>query len=131
MVCIGIVLCCLHACVVSMCVCVCVWEVVRDDERACVGAHVCVCACVFVCLCVCVSGSWLYVWVCSFICVNACSCVHVGLLFCAREFRSFNRCAQKPFCVVAVLLLFGDWQLTVLSEFFLMVFERIPELFSQ
>ena len=33
--------------------------------------------------------------------------------------------------VVAVLLLFGDWQLTVLSKFFLMVFERIPELFSQ
>lgn len=33
--------------------------------------------------------------------------------------------------VVAVLLLFGDWQLNVLSEFFLMVFERIPELFSQ
>jgi flagellar biosynthetic protein FliQ len=33
--------------------------------------------------------------------------------------------------VVAVLLLLGDWQLLVLSEFFLMVFERIPELFSQ
>jgi flagellar biosynthesis protein FliQ len=33
--------------------------------------------------------------------------------------------------VVAVLMFFGDWQLLVLSEFFLMIFERIPELFSQ
>ena len=37
----------------------------------------------------------------------------------------------KLMAVVAVLLLFGDWQLTVLTEFFLMIFERIPELFSQ
>jgi len=37
----------------------------------------------------------------------------------------------KLMAVVAVLLIFGDWQLTVLTEFFLMIFERIPELFSQ
>ena len=37
----------------------------------------------------------------------------------------------KLMAVVAVLLFFGDWQLLVLSEFFLMIFERIPELFSQ
>ena len=37
----------------------------------------------------------------------------------------------KLMAVVAVLLLFGDWQLSVLTEFFLMIFERITELFSQ
>ncbi len=37
----------------------------------------------------------------------------------------------KLMAVVAVLLFFGDWQLSVLTEFFLMIFERIPELFSQ
>ena len=37
----------------------------------------------------------------------------------------------KLMAVVAVLLFFGDWQLLVLTEFFLMIFERIPELFSQ
>ena len=37
----------------------------------------------------------------------------------------------KLMAVVAVLMLFGDWQLLILTEFFLMIFERIPELFSQ
>lgn len=37
----------------------------------------------------------------------------------------------KLMAIVAVLMFFGDWQLLVLSEFFLMIFERIPELFSQ
>ena len=67
-----------------MCVCVCVC--VSACGRVCVmtGGHawvptfVCVCACKFVCLCVCVSGSWLYVWACSFVCVDVGSCVHVG-----------------------------------------------------
>ncbi|MAS60066.1 MAG: flagellar biosynthetic protein FliQ [Gammaproteobacteria bacterium] len=37
----------------------------------------------------------------------------------------------KLIAVVAILMLFGDWQLLILTEFFLMIFERIPELFSQ
>jgi len=37
----------------------------------------------------------------------------------------------KLMAVVAVLLFVGDWQLSILTEFFLMIFERIPDLFAQ
>lgn len=37
----------------------------------------------------------------------------------------------KLIAVVAVLLFVGDWQLSILTEFFLMIFERIPDLFAQ
>ena len=37
----------------------------------------------------------------------------------------------KLMAVVAVILFVGDWQLSILTEFFLMIFERIPDLFAQ
>ena len=56
----------------------------------------------------------------------------VGILQAATSIQEMTLSfIPKLMAVVAVLLFFGDWQLLVLSEFFLMIFERIPELFSQ
>ncbi len=56
----------------------------------------------------------------------------IGVLQAATSIQEMTlRFIPKLMAVVAVLLFFGDWQLLVLTEFFLMIFERIPELFSQ
>ena len=56
----------------------------------------------------------------------------VGLIQAATSIQEMTLSfIPKLMAVVAVLMIFGDWQLLVLTEFFLMIFERIPELFSQ
>ena len=37
----------------------------------------------------------------------------------------------KLAALVAALLIFGDWQLTVLSEMFIKIFDMIPQIFKQ
>ena len=37
----------------------------------------------------------------------------------------------KLMALVATLLIFGDWQLTVLSEFFVTIFDLIPKVFNR
>ena len=37
----------------------------------------------------------------------------------------------KLAALVAALLIFGDWQLTVLSEMFITIFDMIPQIFTR
>lgn len=37
----------------------------------------------------------------------------------------------KLAALVAALLIFGDWQLTILSEMFITIFDMIPQIFSR
>ena len=37
----------------------------------------------------------------------------------------------KLAALVAALLIFGDWQLTILSEMFITIFDMIPKIFSR
>src|SRR4029434_4799285 len=73
-----------------MCVCVCLWHLVKCVVRLWCGVVsgvgcvcgvcrvivLCVCVCVLVCVCVCVS-----VWLCG-VCVFVCVCVCVSLCVC-------------------------------------------------
>ena len=76
---------------------------------------------------------WTVIYVAGPILVTALALgLLIGVLQAATSIQEMTLSfIPKLMAVVAVLLLFGDWQLTVLTEFFLMIFERIPELFSQ
>ena len=37
----------------------------------------------------------------------------------------------KLAALVAALLIFGDWQLTILSEMFISIFDMIPQIFTR
>jgi flagellar biosynthetic protein FliQ len=37
----------------------------------------------------------------------------------------------KLAALVAALLIFGDWQLTVLSDMFITIFDMIPQIFTR
>ena len=37
----------------------------------------------------------------------------------------------KLMALVAALLIFGDWQLTILTEFFVKIFDLIPQVFNR
>jgi len=37
----------------------------------------------------------------------------------------------KLAALVASLLIFGDWQLTILSEMFISIFDMIPQIFTR
>ena len=76
---------------------------------------------------------WTVIYVAGPILLTALSLgLLIGVLQAATSIQEMTLSfIPKLASVVAVLLLFGEWQLLILSEFFLMVFERIPELFSQ
>ena len=37
----------------------------------------------------------------------------------------------KLMALVAAMLIFGDWQLTILTEFFVKIFDLIPQVFNR
>lgn len=76
---------------------------------------------------------WTVIYVAGPILISALALgLIIGVLQAATSIQEMTLSfIPKLMAVVAVLLLVGDWQLSVLADFFLVVFERIPELFSQ
>jgi flagellar biosynthetic protein FliQ len=76
---------------------------------------------------------WTVVYVAGPILITALALgLLIGVLQAATSIQEMTLSfIPKLMAVVAILMLFGDWQLLILTEFFLMIFERIPELFSQ
>jgi len=76
---------------------------------------------------------WTVVYVAGPILITALALgLLIGVLQAATSIQEMTLSfIPKLIAVVAILMLFGDWQLLILTEFFLMIFERIPELFSQ